>query len=875
MRVVRAALYVVALAGATVVASIAAAQDNARRVDRGLLVLYDFEEGEGRTVHDRSGVGEPLDLEIDKAGGVRWEQGALVVESSVSIASANPAKKLIDAVKRSNAISIEAWLKPANTSQTGPARIVSLSASPNARNFTLGQDKDFYDFRLRATGTSTNGLPSTSSPGKSLTTRLTHVVYTRDAAGNAVMYVDGKQVAGQKINGRFNNWDAGHRLALANELTNDRPWLGELHLAAIYDRALSRDEVGRNFAAGAGGAFAPSEPTKTDLAAELFETRIAPLFANHCLECHDSALKKGGLDLSRKDAALAGGESGKIIAPGKSTGSLLWEMIASNEMPKDRARLSTEEMASLRKWLDDGAAWPLAVIDPANYVHEGNVGQVWVQRLTVPEYVETVRSAVGVDIAKEARELLPPDLRADGFSNTAYNLSVDLKHVEAYRQLAELIVERLDVPTFAGRFSKTRRFDDDKMREFVAGMGKWLLRGPLDEREINLYRGIASTVSSAGGDYDDAVRYIIEAMLQSPRFVYRIEYQRGDGYARPVGPYELASRLSYILWGGPPDEALLAAADRGDLADRAKVGAQVKRMLADPRAVERSLQFVSEWLNLSRLSNMRPDAGRFPKWDAALAADMREETMAFFREVAWEQKRPLADLLNAEFTYATPRLAEHYGLKPQGKGLSRYDLSKVEGRGGLLTHGSVLTVGGDDASMVTRGLFVLHDLLRGTVNAPPPCVDTTPPPTKAGLTNRGIAEERIQNVKCGVCHARFEPLAFGLEKFDGLGAYFERDEHGNRLRDDGEILFPGDAKPIQYKSCDELMNLLAGSGRVAETLTWKVTQFALGRPLHAADAATVAEVHKAAQQGGGTYSALVTAIVMSDLVQKTRTERNE
>jgi len=254
---------------------------------------------------------------------------------------------------------------------------------------------------------------------------------------------------------------------------------------------------------------------------------------------------------------------------------------------------------------------------------------------------------------------------------------------------------------------------------------------------------------------------------------------------------------------------------------------------------------------------------------------MREETLAFFKELAWEQKRPLADLLNAEFTYATPRLAEHYGLKPQGKGLSRYDLSGVPGRGGLLTHGSVLTVGGDDASMVTRGLFVLHDLLRGTVNAPPPCVDTTPPPTKAGLTNRGIAQQRIADVKCGVCHARFEPLAFGLEKFDGLGSYSEKDRHGNRLRDDGEILFPGDAKSIQYKSGDELMDLLAGSGRVRETLTWKVAQFAVGRPLLAADAPTVADIHKAAGEGGGTYSALITAIVMSDLVQKTRTERYE
>jgi hypothetical protein len=413
------------------------------------------------------------------------------------------------------------------------------------------------------------------------------------------------------------------------------------------------------------------------------------------------------------------------------------------------------------------------------------------------------------------------------------------------------------------------------MREFVAALGKWLLRGPLNESEVNLYRGIASTVSSAGGDFDDAVRFIIEAMLQSPRFVYRIEEQRGDGGPRPADPYELASRMSYILWGAPPDEELFGAAERGELADRAQVEKQVQRMLQDPRAVERSLQFESEWLNLGRLANLRPDSEKFPNWNAQLAADMRAETLAYFREVVWTQNRPMTDLLNAQVTFATPHLAEHYGLAPAGDGLSRYDLSQVPGRGGLLTQGSVLTIGGDEASMVTRGLFVLHELLRGTINAPPPCVNTTPPPTKAGLTQRGIAEARIADEKCGVCHGRFDALAFGLEKFDGVGAFHERDRHGNPLRDDGEVLFPGEPQPVKYASSAELMDQLAASPRVRQTLTWKVAQFAVGRPLGAADAATLDAIDKAAAAEGGTYAALIRAIVLSDLVLLRGTERDE
>ncbi|QDV88931.1 DUF1592 domain-containing protein [Stieleria magnilauensis] len=866
------------LASLAFIAPVARAVD---RVERGLLVRYDFSENDGQTIVDRSGVGKPLNLEIDRSSRVQRSDGSLVVESSSSIASTQPATKIIDAVKKSNAISVEVWLKPANRSQSGPARIVSISADTSQRNLTLGQDKDFYDIRLRATGSDNNGLPSTSSPKRSLHTKLTHVVFTREAGGKTTIYLDGKRVAGKTVKGNFRNWDHRQRLYLANEATKDRPWLGELHLVAVYDRALSDKDVRQNFAAGSRAGRAASSAgyvAKADTL--LFDRHVAPLFAKHCLECHDAAIKKGELDLSHKASAVAGGESGKVVVPGKASQSLLWELVSSDEMPKDRPPLSPEEKDSLRNWIDSGAAWPVEAIDPAVYLNEGHAGEVWLQRLTVSEYIATVRSAVGVDIANEARQILPPDLRADGFNNTAYNLNIDLKHVEAYNKLAEIIVSRMDILEFAGRFSKSRKLStDDTMRDHVAAMGKWLLRGPLDSNEINKYSGIATTVASAGGDFKEAIGYIVQAMLQSPRFVYRIEYQHGDGSSRLVDDYELASRMSYILWGAPPDEDLLRAAEKGELTDRTVVEAHVKRMLKDPRTIVRSEEFVSQWLNLGRLANLRPNAKRFPNWNAQLAADMQQETLAYFKEVVWTQNRPLSDLLNTQVTFATPALARHYGLQPTDKSTdskpARYDLTKVPSRGGLLTQASVLTIGGDEASMVARGLFVLNDLLRGTINAPPPCVNTVPPPTKTGLTQRGIAETRIADNKCGVCHTRFEPLAFGLEKFDGIGAYHDKDEHGNTLRDDGEVLFPGTAKPVAYQTSKELMDLLATSERVQQSLTWKMTQFALGRPLVAEDAATVDKIHKTAQQAGGTYSDLITAIVMSDLVQRARTEATE
>ncbi|PHS19028.1 MAG: hypothetical protein COA78_01300 [Blastopirellula sp.] len=860
--------------------SACAQSSSAGRVQNGLLVLYDFSSESGPIVKDRSGVGRPVDLKIETLKAVRRTAGSIEVRGKVIIRSENGANKVTTAVKQTGEITIEAWLRPAKSDQDGPARIITLSKNGSERNFTLGQDGDKFDVRLRSTKTSTNGIPSVSTPSKSLKTQLTHVVYTRDRTGRTRLYLNGKPRAEKIITGNTGNWNGSYRLALANEHSMDRQWLGAYHLVALYNRDLSPNEVARNFQAGskASTALAKNRPSPKQVH---FETQVAPLLSRHCLECHDSSIKEGELDLSRKLAAFKGGENGPAITAGDLSKSLLWEAVVSDEMPQDKPSLSDEEKQVLKKWITDGATWTIDVIDPVIYSNAGPSANNWVRRLTLPEYIATVKSAVGVDISAEATQILPPDLRADGFSNTAYNLNVDLKHIESYAKLAEIITDRMDVKKFVTRFTKSQSLADKNMIDLIEKMGKLILRGPLEGHEVATYRGISTSVATSGGGFKDAVRFTIEAMLQSPRFIYRIENQQGDGTAWPVSPYELASRISYTVWGAPPDQALMQAADSGDLYDLAEVKKQVERMLKDPRAVDRSTQFISQWLHLSRLENMSPSKEHFPDWNQQLAADMREETLAFFKEIVWKQNRPLSDLMNAQITFSTPRLAKHYNFAvqtPSGKSdaeLVRYDLSSIPSRGGLLTQGSVLTMGGDDASMVTRGLFVLNDLLFSEVGDPPPGLDTTPVPTKPGLSHRMTAEKRIADKACGGCHSRFEPLAFGLERFDGLGSYFEKDAHGNDLRQDGKIQFPGAEKPVSYQNTAELMNLLADSDRVGECITRKLTQFALGRPLVAADAPIVKRIHQSAIKQGGTYANLMTAIVLSDLIQKTRTEKTE
>ena len=238
---------------------------------------------------------------------------------------------------------------------------------------------------------------------------------------------------------------------------------------------------------------------------QFFDREIAPLLSRHCLECHDTVNHKGRLDLSKKSTAFATAKKETVIVPGKSAESLLWEVVEADDMPNERDPLSVDEKKLLRKWIDDGAVWAGEEIDPLAHTHDWRVNQNWVRRLTVSEYIETVRSLTGVDIARETRETLPPDIRADGFSNTAYNLTVDLKHIEAYSRLAGIIVGKMNVRQFAKRFSRKRGFTDDVMRDLVAKMGKWLLRAPLEEHEVAAFRGISTTVAAAGGTFEEAL----------------------------------------------------------------------------------------------------------------------------------------------------------------------------------------------------------------------------------------------------------------------------------------------------------------------------------------------------------------------------------
>jgi hypothetical protein len=229
------------------------------RVEEGLIALYDFEQP-GTIVPDVSGIGTALDLTIENPGAVEWLPGLLRISQATRLVTSGPAEKVVAACTNTDEVTVEAWITPKNLTQDGPARIATISNGSYDRDVTLGQGlwggspSDTYNVRLRSTHTDQDGMPLVTTAGGTAQLALQHVIYTRDTSGRACIYVDGDLQVEETVGGNLSNWDGTYRLALANELDTSRPWLGDMHLVAVYGRELSSDEVRQNYEFGSGDA---------------------------------------------------------------------------------------------------------------------------------------------------------------------------------------------------------------------------------------------------------------------------------------------------------------------------------------------------------------------------------------------------------------------------------------------------------------------------------------------------------------------------------------------------------------------------------------------------------------------------------------------
>jgi PKD repeat protein len=309
--------------------------EEAERVTEGLQVLYDFEEGQGTTIQDVSGVGEPLNLKIDDTEAVRWTPDGLSIDEATLITSTEEALKVTEAVTTTDEVTLEAWIKTASLDQDGPARIVTLSGDSQNRNLMLGQGRwgnkptDTYDIRLRTTETDDNGRPSTTTEAGVVKEDLQHVVFVREAGGDVRVYVDSVLVKTATVGGTLQNWNETYELALGNEFVGNRPWLGEYHLVAIYGRALTPEEVQQNFEVGAN----PSAPVTASMeSADAMSTPVSlrgDLQGDGAVTAEDAAL------LLRQVVQGTSSEEADVSGDGTVTAHDAWliQQAAHDEMP--------------------------------------------------------------------------------------------------------------------------------------------------------------------------------------------------------------------------------------------------------------------------------------------------------------------------------------------------------------------------------------------------------------------------------------------------------------------------------------------------------------------------------------------------------------
>ncbi|MCH9686880.1 MAG: DUF1592 domain-containing protein [Deltaproteobacteria bacterium] len=500
---------------------------------------------------------------------------------------------------------------------------------------------------------------------------------------------------------------------------------------------------------------------------------------------------------------------------------------------------------------------------------EGEQGGSIIRRMTTIEYANTVLDTLGVEILADVQAILPADLRSDGFSNQTAGLLVTYGHIEGYHDLAELIVARLPDPTgLVDTYADCTDFSDACEVSLITNLGLRVWRRPLVAEEIASFRPIFATANEEGDDFTVGAGFVLEAMLQAPQFIYRLEDELpstddGPEGLRQLGDYEIASRLSYLLWSSSPDDALFDAAADEALHTTDQIEQQVQRMLAMPRARETAMRYIEDWLALEGLPSINRDPALYPDFDLQLAQDMREETLRVAEELLWEDGAPFSSLLTADFTWATPELAALYGIPNPGPGWQRYSLADVPHRSGMLTHAGIQAINGhgNRPSIVERGLFILGGVLCSTVAAPPAELDTSMADLEEGQSPRYYSEARLDNVTCRACHEQFDTMGWAFESFDGIGAWRTHDELGNALKQDGMLFVPGSGETVPFDTVEQFADVIAEEPQVETCIgVRKPLQFAWGRPLGPADVCARDEIADVAAESGGSYRALVSAI---------------
>jgi cytochrome c553 len=395
----------------------------------------------------------------------------------------------------------------------------------------------------------------------------------------------------------------------------------------------------------------------------------------------------------------------------------------------------------------------------------------------------------------------------------------------------------------------------------ITSLARRAFRRPVTPKEVEKYVELVRLAQQQEGSFEEGLAVGIQALLVSPDFLFRIEHDaKSKVVSAPISQHELASRLSYFIWASMPDAELRHAADAGILRRPTVLEAQVRRMLRDPKASALAENFGGQWLQFRALESMTRDRDRFPEFEDNLRFSMRKETQLFLEHIIRDD-RSIIDLIDGRYSYLNERLAKHYGIaNVSGPEFRRVELTGTP-RAGVLTQASVLSVSSyaTRTSPVLRGKWVLDNLLNAPPPEPPadvPNLDETAIGTSASM--REQLEAHRKNPTCASCHRRMDPLGFGLENFDAVGAWRTMD---GKFPIDASGVLPDGRK---FTGPEELRAILTGDrDAFARCLTAKLLTYGLGRGLERYDTKTVKLIASRLPAQKYRFSALVLEIVNS------------
>ncbi len=610
-----------------------------------------------------------------------------------------------------------------------------------------------------------------------------------------------------------------------------------------------------------------SAPAHRVATAEAFESDVLPVVQKHCARCHGEDDPKG--DVSFHDL-----RSPEQVLENRETWEKAFKLLGIDGMPpKDsRRRPTRDQQAALIQWLD----LKLYHVD-CNVVDDA--GRVTVHRLNRTEYNNTIRDLLGVDL--HPADDFPSDDVGYGFNNIGDVLSLPPllfeKYVAASEKIAAAVIlaepTGADAPDIHRRIvftrpSETKTVGQAAKEVFGRLMPRAFRRG-VDDVEIDRMVKLVEFVTGRGDSFERGIQVGLQAILISPHFLFRIEYDPqpgdapGDGAKAQhnISDHELASRLSYFLWSTMPDDELFRLAREGKLHQGEVLDEQIARMLEDPKADALVENFASQWLNLGNLAEVKPDPKLFPQFTPELRSDMVRETQLFVSTL-FREDRSLLDFLDADFTLVNQRLAKHYGIDGvRGEEFRRVSLPGSQ-RAGVLTHASILTLTSNPnrTSLVRRGVWIVDNVLGIKLPDPP----TNVPSLEDGAKESGASSMREQlkihreNPVCAACHDLFDPLGFGFENFDAIGRWRQTFEG---LPVDSKGTLPSGES---FNGPVELVQILKRREEVfAKLVARKMLTYALGRGLEIPDSCAVDDILADLKANDYRFSVLVSGIVHS------------